>query len=444
MAKIFFISLGCDKNRIDAEIMARRLLDAGHEVVPEPDGADCAVINTCGFIESAKKEAIDNIFNMVREKESGAIRAVVVTGCLSQRYGQELAELIPETDAVVGLCKNAEIAGVIDRVLAGERVLESGPPQALEIEGKRALSTPPHYAYLKIAEGCSNHCTYCAIPQIRGPFRSRPMEAILDEARALAKQGVRELILIAQDTTSYGRDLKDGSNLARLLRSLNEVDGLWKIRVLYAYPDRIDDDLIRTMAACEKVAKYLDIPLQHASREILKRMARFGDSEKLLSLIGRLREAMPEITLRSTFIVGFPGETEEQFLELCEFLRQAKMDRVGCFPFSCEEGTAAERLTPQLDEETKLRRVGQFELLQSDILARKRQAQIGREFEVICDGFDLEREMFACRGEADAPEIDTNVWIPVEADLMPGEIYTVRICGADACDLYGQLVTEPL
>ncbi len=440
MAKIFFISLGCDKNRIDAEIMARRLLDAGHEVVPGPDGADCAVINTCGFIESAKKEAIDNIFDMVREKESGTLRAVVVTGCLAQRYGQELSELIPETDAVVGLCKNADIVEVVERTLAGERVIAGGPAQELAVEGERALSTPPHYAYLKIAEGCSNHCTYCAIPKIRGPFRSRPMQNILAEARALAAQGVRELILIAQDTTDYGRDLADGSSLAALLRELDRIEELWKIRVLYAYPDRIDDELIRTMAACGKVAKYLDIPLQHANREVLKRMARFGDSEKLLALIGKLRAAMPQITLRSTFIVGFPGETEEQFLELCEFLKKARLDRAGCFPFSCEEGTAAEKLQPQLDEQTKLRRAEQFELVQSGVLAEKRQAQIGQEYEVICDGFDFDRELFACRGEADAPEIDTNIWLPAEADLMPGELYRVRIVEADAYDLYGELI----
>ncbi len=439
MANIFFISLGCDKNRIDAEIMARALQAQGHRIVAEPAEADCAIVNTCGFIESAKKEAIDAIFDMVRAKEAGQIRAVIVTGCLAQRYREELCELIPEADAVVGLAKNRDIAAVVARVLAGGRVQEFGAPELLSIEGERAISTPPHYAYIKIAEGCSNHCTYCAIPRIRGVYRSRPMRSILKEAGALARQGVRELIVIAQDTTSYGRDLGDGSSLAALLRELAKIEPLWKIRLLYAYPDHIDDALIEVMAGEPKIARYLDIPMQHASREVLKRMARFGDGDTLLSLVERLRAAIPGVTLRSSFIVGFPGETQAQFLELCAFLKRAQLDRAGCFPFSCEEGTPAEKLTPQLDEKTKQERAEQFALVQSGILAKKREALIGARLEVICDGFDMERELFACRGEADAPEIDTVVWLPPEADLMPGEIYQVTVTGCDEVDLYAVL-----
>ncbi len=442
MANIYFVSLGCDKNRIDAEIMADKLLRAGHRVVAEPQGADCAIVNTCGFIESAKKEAIDSIFDMVREKQAGRLRAVVVTGCLAQRYGAELCELIPEADVVLGLCGNADIVGAVERALAGARFSAFGAPEELVVEGSRALSTPPHYAYLKIAEGCSNHCTYCAIPAIRGAYRSRRQADILAEAQRLAARGVRELILIAQDTTSYGRDLRDGSSLSGLLRALCKIDALWKIRILYAYPDQIDDELIETMASSDKIARYLDIPMQHASAAVLRRMARFGDRETLLGLIGRLRAAMPDITLRSTFIVGFPGETEAQFLELCDFLKQARLDRAGCFAFSCEEGTPAEKLTPQLDEETKQRRAEQFTLVQTELLAASRQKQIGREYEVICDGFDFERELFACRGEADAPEIDTNIWLPPASDLMPGEIYRVRVTGADTFDLYAELAAD--
>lgn len=439
MANIYFISLGCDKNRIDAEIMARSLQARGHSITAEIAEADCAVVNTCGFIESAKKEAIDAIFDMIRAKEAGQVRAVVVTGCLAQRYREELCALIPEADAVVGLAKNADIVDVVEQTLAGAHIAAFGAPEELVIEGARSISTPPHYAYIKIAEGCSNHCTYCAIPRIRGQYRSRPMAQVLDEARTLAQEGVRELIVIAQDTTSYGRDLPQKTSLAALLRELAKIDGLWKIRVLYAYPDRIDDELIETMAAEPKIAKYLDIPMQHANREVLRRMARFGDRETLLALIGKLRAAMPEITLRSTFIVGFPGETEAQFLELCDFLKEAKLDRAGCFPFSCEEGTAAEKLSPQLDEETKQRRAEQFALVQTEVLAHKRAALVGAELEVICDGFDMERELFACRGEADAPEIDTAVWLPPEADLMPGEVYRVRVTGCDEFDLFASL-----
>lgn len=440
MANIFFISLGCDKNRIDAEIMADKLISAGHRIAATPEEADCAVINTCGFIESAKKEAIDNIFDMIREKEQGTVKAVVVTGCLAQRYKEELCDLIPEIDAVVGLGKNADIVEVVEQAIGGAHIAQFGMPEELIIEGERALSTPPHYAYIKIAEGCSNHCTYCAIPKIRGRFRSRKQDDILAEAKQLAARGVRELIVIAQDTTSYGKDLDDGTSLSTLLKELCKIEDLWKIRVLYAYPDRITDELIQTMAENPKIARYLDLPLQHANKQVLKRMARFGDKETLLALIGKLRAAMPDITLRSSFIVGFPGETEEQFIELCDFLKEAKLDRAGCFPFSCEEGTAAEKLTPQLDEETKLRRAEQFTLVQTDVLAQKRQEQIGREIEVICDGFDFDRELFACRGEADAPEIDTNVWLEPECDLMPGEIYRVRVTDADEFDLYAELI----
>ncbi len=429
MANVYIISLGCDKNRIDAEIMARRLVDGGHSVTASLEQADCALVNTCGFIESAKKEAIDNIFDMVREKQSGNLKAVVVTGCLAQRYKDELCELIPEIDAAVGLAHNADICEVIEQTLGGAKLRKFGRCEDLAIEGQRLLSTPQHYAYLKIAEGCSNHCTYCAIPSIRGAFRSREPQAVIDEAKTLVSYGVRELILIAQDTTSYGADLPSRPTLASLLRELCGIDGLWRIRILYAYPERITDELIEVMASQPKVAKYLDIPFQHANAPVLKRMGRKGSATEYLSLIGRLRAVMPDVTLRSTFIVGFPGETEEQFCELLDFLRAARLDRAGCFEFSCEEGTAAEKLTPQLDDDVKHERAQRFELVQSEIMQQKLASAAGRVVEVICDDFDMAREMFACRGDADAPEVDSCVWLDAKSDLMPGEVYKVMLDG---------------
>lgn len=440
MANIFFISLGCDKNRIDSEIMLKKLSDGGHSIVADVNDADCAVVNTCGFIESAKTEAIDAIFEMVRAKEAGTIKAVVVTGCLAERYKEELHKLIPEADAVIGLCGNADILNIVNAALEGEKTYKFGKPEELVIEGGRLLSTLPHYAYLKLAEGCSNHCTYCAIPSIRGAYRSRPKANILAEARSLLRDGVRELILIAQDTTSYGKDIDGGESLASLLTSLCEIEGDFKLRVLYAYPERITDELIEVMAREEKIAKYLDIPLQHASGAVLKRMGRFGDSRSLLALIERLRARIPDITLRSTFIVGFPGETEEQFAELIAFIKTARLDRAGCFEFSAEEGTPAVKLIPQIDNETKARRAESFRFIQSEITIKKNEEKIGRSYRAICDGFDKEKGMFACRGDADAPEIDTLIYLPLESDLMVGEVYEIKVTGADDFDLLGELI----
>ncbi len=440
MANIFFISLGCDKNRIDSEIMLKKLSAAGHNIVSDVNEADCAVVNTCGFIESAKAEAIEAIFDMLRVKEAGVLRSVVVTGCLAQRYKDELHELIPEADAVIGLSENAEILNVVNSSLEGKEIYKFGKPEELVIEGERLLSTLPHYAYLKIAEGCSNHCTYCAIPSIRGAFRSRPMENIINEARSLISSGVRELIIIAQDTTSYGKDLGGGASLASLLTELCEIEGDFKLRILYAYPERITDELIEVIAREGKIAKYLDIPLQHASGAVLKRMGRFGDSRSLVSLIEKLRARILNITLRSTFIVGFPGESEEQFQELIDFIKEVKLDRAGCFEFSPEEGTPAMKLTPQIDDDTKAKRAESFRFIQSEITFRKNEERVGQTCFVICDGFDEEKGMFACRGDADAPDIDTLIYLPLESDLMVGEVYEIRITGADEFDLLGELL----
>ena len=440
MANIFFISLGCDKNRIDAEIMSRRLLDAGHFVTADIAEADCAIVNTCGFIQSAQEEAIECIFDMVREKEAGSVKAVVVTGCLAQRFAVDIRKEIPEVDAVVGLAHNQDIADIVSRAIAGEQLELFGDAKELCIEGERALSTPPHYAFLKIAEGCSNRCTYCAIPAIRGPFRSRPAANILAEAEKLVREGAREIILVAQDTTSYGKDLADGSSLAGLLTELCKIKNLWKVRILYAYPERIDDALIDVIAKEDKIAKYLDIPFQHADAAVLKRMGRFGSKQTLLALIEKLRSRVPDITLRSTFIVGFPGETDAQFEALLDFLREAKLDRAGCFPYSPEEGTPAARLADQLPAEMKNARAERFMQTQSLVMERRLADTIGREVVALCDGFDEERGGFTLRSEADAPDIDTVLCVSLEADLMVGELYTLRITGTDGADLAAEVV----
>ncbi|MDO4566619.1 MAG: 30S ribosomal protein S12 methylthiotransferase RimO [Oscillospiraceae bacterium] len=440
MANIYFISLGCDKNRIDAELMCERLISAGHNICTELEKCEAAVVNTCGFIESAQKEAIDNIFDMARSKERGEIRALIVTGCLAQRYGRQLREQLPEVDAALGLAYNTEIADAVERALAGERFERFGRPEELIINGQRALSTPQHYAYIKLAEGCSNHCTYCAIPSIRGRFRSRPMEEIISEARGLAERGVRELIAVAQDTTSYGSDLYGKPELAALLKRLCDEKLFWRIRLLYAYPERINGELIELLAAERGIAAYFDIPLQHASAEVLKRMGRSGSGEDYLRLIERLRYALPEISLRSSFIVGFPGETEAQFEELLAFIKSAKLERAGCFAFSAEEGTAAARLKGQLPEEIKLERTGRFNALRDELLHSAQREKVGGVFEAVCDGYDEEHGMFSLRGDSDAPEIDSCIYAPLECDMMPGEIYRMKIIAAEGAELIGEPV----
>lgn len=443
MANIYFISLGCDKNRVDAEIMAERLINAGHTITDDIASADCAIVNTCGFIESAKQEAIDNIFDMVRAKENGDIKAIIVTGCLAERYREQLRQEIPECDAVLGLAANCNIVAAVERALGGECFnMFCGGPEDLIIEGKRALSTPQHYAYLKIAEGCSNHCTYCAIPGIRGRYRSRAMENIVKEAKELAARGVRELILIAQDTTSYGSDLANGENLVSLLRELIKIDALWKIRILYAYPERLTDELIDLIANEPKIAKYLDLPMQHANRSVLHRMGRGASGDENLALIEKLRCAVPNITLRSTFIVGFPGETEQEFDELMEFISKAQLDRAGCFAYSAEEGTPAARMKDQLDDETKQHRAQLFTESQTAIMLRRLDMAVGTTVEAICDGYDDSTGMFACRSDSDAPEVDSCIYVPAEQDLMPGEIYKLVITAADGDTLLADVVQD--
>lgn len=348
--KIGMISLGCPKNQVDAEIMLARLAEDGFEITNEVDGADAVIINTCGFIEDAKKEAIENILDMAELKKEGILGKIIVTGCLAERYREEIFAEIPEVDAVVGLGSNADICAVCKRVLAGESVETFGEKTCLPLSGERLLTTPEWFAYLKIAEGCSNHCTYCAIPSIRGEFRSRPPEDILAEAKHLAEMGVKELVVVAQDTTRYGEDLYGKSALPALLKALSKIEGIQWIRVLYCYPERITDELLEVIAETENIANYLDIPIQHADASVLKAMNRKGDRESLLQLIRKIRARIPDAVLRTTLITGFPGETQEAFETLCAFVKEAQFDRLGCFAYSAEEGTPAASLPNQIDE----------------------------------------------------------------------------------------------
>ncbi|MBO7318692.1 MAG: 30S ribosomal protein S12 methylthiotransferase RimO, partial [Clostridia bacterium] len=420
MSKVGMISLGCPKNQVDAEMLLSRLSEAGFEIVGDVE-ADIVIINTCGFIGDAKKEAIDTILEVCQLKDEGVVGAVVVTGCLAQRYKDEIMNEIPEVDAVVGIGANGDIVSVCREVLDSKKVNIFPPKTALPLEGDRILTTPPHYAYLKIAEGCSNCCTYCAIPKIRGKFRSREMENIIAEAKSLAENGVKELIVVAQDTTKYGIDLYGELKLAELLKELCKIDGIEWIRTLYCYPESITDELIDTMANEDKICKYIDIPLQHCDGDVLKRMNRRGDRESLTALINKLRVRIPDITIRTTFIVGFPGETDENFESLSEFADEMKFDRYGCFAYSAEEDTPAATMANQIDEDVKIERASIMNAQQQRIFEDKLEALVGKELTVIVDGFDEEEMLYFGRSYMDAPEIDTVVIISSEEELTAGQ-----------------------
>ena len=438
---IYFISLGCDKNRVDAEMMCYKLVEAGYSITTDLQEAETVIINTCGFIASSKKEGLDNIYDMVLEKEQGNIKTIIVTGCLSERHGEEMDDLIPEIDAIVGIGQNENIVSIVEGAISGKEHSFERCPINLPLEGGRLLSTPQHYAYLKIAEGCDNHCTYCAIPGIRGAYRSRKEEDVINEAKQLVSFGVREIILVAQDTTNYGKDLKGGESLSRLLNKLSCIEGIWKIRILYAYPEKITDELIEVIRDNEVIAKYIDIPLQHADPEVLKRMGRVGSGKEYLDLINKLRSRIPSISIRSTFIAGFPGETEEQFKHLEDFLSFAKLDRVGCFAYSEEEGTPAARMRDQISDVIKEERTQKIYAMQQEIVNTIQSSKVGKQMEVICDGYDIEENAFLCRSDMDAPEDDCYIMLPLSADLVPGEIYNVVIVDTDGYNLYADLLT---
>lgn len=439
MTKIGMVSLGCPKNRVDAEIMLKKLQDAGYEITPEEADADAIIVNTCGFIEDAKAEAIENILEVAKYKQDGKCKALIVTGCLAERYREEIREQLPEVDVTVGLAGNADIVEIVNNALEGKCEDRFGEKESLIIEGERLLTTPHYTAYVKIAEGCDNCCTYCAIPKIRGRFRSRMMEDIIFEVIHLAEKGVKEIVLVAQDTTKYGEDIYGEPKLALLMRNLCRIDDIKWIRVLYTYPDLITDELLETMRSEEKIVNYLDIPLQHCNSEVLKRMNRRGSRAEIESLIDRIRARIPDITLRTTLITGFPGESEEQFEELCEFTRKVRFDRLGCFAYSEEEGTAAANYPDQTDMQT---RVDRAEIIMNDqlsVVAENNQSKIGTTEEVLVEGYDDYIKCYFGRTRSDAPEIDGKVFFTVTKPLEIGSFVKVTINDSLEYDLLGEL-----
>ena len=444
MANIGFISLGCAKNQVDCERMMYRVQEAGFMVQAEVIGSDVVVINTCGFIDSAKSEAIDHILQMGQLKQQGLIGKILVTGCLSQRYQQQILLELPEVDGILGTGSYTQIVPAIEALLRDESVSEFGSIDAPEEETGRILTTPEHYAYLKIAEGCDNRCAYCIIPYLRGRFRSRSMDDVLYEARLLADNGVKELIVVAQDTSRYGTDLPGNRRLLpELLRQMCQIDGFEWIRLHYVYPDEIDDALIDVIASEDKIVKYLDIPIQHCNSKILKLMNRRGDGEFLRSLFAKLRQRIPGLVLRTSVITGLPGEGEEEFSELCEFLKEQRLERVGAFPFSPEEGTpAAEMEYP--DNEIAVQRAQMVESIQSRIMDTYNESMLGKTLRILVDGYDEDFEQFFGRTFADSPEIDGRVWIASDEALTEGKFVTVCIDQIIDGDLSGYLVEESI
>ena len=435
------VSLGCAKNRVDAEMMMYQLNQAGFKLIQDAAMADAAIINTCGFIESAKQESIDEILELAQLKKEGKIKAIIVTGCLAERYNSQVMQELSEVDAVIGIGKNADIAEVVRRALDGEKVESFPDKMNLPMEGGRVQSTEQHWAYLKIADGCDNCCTYCAIPLIRGSFRSRKMETIVAEAERLVHNGVRELNVIAQDTTRYGEDNYGKLMLPELLRRLCRIEDLKWIRVLYCYPDRLTDELLDTIREEEKIVKYIDLPLQHCEGRVLKAMNRRGDKESLLALIRHIREKIPDVVLRTTLIAGFPGETEEDFASLSDFVAQTRFERLGCFAYSQEEDTPAALLPDQIDEDVKNRRAELISEQEALIMDTWCASQIGKEIDVLVDGFDRYAECFFGRSVYDAPEVDPNVFFTVsDRKPHPGELVRVRVTDHLDCDLTGEML----
>lgn len=437
--KISFISLGCDKNRVNTEQMMALCAEAGMEVQGEVPGTDVVVINTCGFIDSAKSEAIDTILEMAELKNAGWVKKILVTGCLSQRYPEEMATELPEVDGILGTADYSNIVTAINEVMAGQECRHlsdiNGPVEELP----RLLTTPPHYAYLRIAEGCSNRCAYCVIPQLRGKYRSRPMEAILAEAEALATDGVKECIVIAQDITRYGIDLYREKKLPELLRKLCQLDFQW-IRLHYLYPDTITDELLDTIAAEPKICRYLDIPIQHCNDRVLQAMNRRETKAGLLELFAKIRSKIPGVVLRTSLITGLPYEDEAAFDELCEFLREVKLPRVGAFAYSPEEGTPAAEMGNRVDAEEAQRRAELVADIQSAIMDEFNENRLGDAVEVLCDGFDDDAMCLSGRTYAESPGIDGCVFFSTEREVEPGELVQVRITGTMDGDLTGELV----
>ena len=436
--KIAFVSLGCAKNLVNTEQMMALCRRAGHTVTGDPDGADVAVLNTCGFIESAKSEAIENILELAELKKAGRLKKLLVTGCLSQRYPDDIRTELPEVDGMLGTGSYTDVAAAVEELMAGEKAEHFGNIHRTFEDGERLVTTPPYTAYLKIAEGCSNGCAFCIIPKLRGRYRSRSMEALLAEARQLADSGVKELIVIAQDITRYGMDLEEPTSLAGLLKELCKLDFHW-IRLHYLYPEVITDELIDTIAREKKIVHYLDIPIQHCNDGILKAMRRRNTRAELEDLFDRLRRAIPDLVVRTSLICGLPGEGEAEFEELCQFLREQKLQRVGVFQFSPEEGTLAAAMEDQVDPETAARRVELVVDLQSRIMDEYNEARLGTVMEVLCEGFDAQAGCFAGRTYADSVEIDGRVLFTAAGAVPAGSFVNVRITGVADGELTGEI-----
>lgn len=442
--KVAFTSLGCDKNRVDSEVMLGILQKNGYTAVAEEAEADIIVINTCCFIKDALEESIETILEMAKYKEEGNCKGLIVTGCLGQRYEKEFFDELPEVDAIVGTAAYESIAEVADEILDGKeqvkRLADIDRAMADENGKLRVLSTAPYFAYLKISEGCDNHCTYCVIPKMRGKHRSRSLESLLEEAELLVQQGVKELVIVAQDTSIYGRDLYGKPMLHELLRRLNEIKGLAWIRLLYCYPETLTEETIQAMAECEKVCHYIDMPIQHGNDAVLKRMGRKSSQALIREKVARLREAMPDIAIRTTLIVGFPGESEEEFADLMQFVQDMRFDRLGVFSYSQEEGTPAAQMAEQIDEEIKEERREIIMDIQRSIAASLCEQEVGKELEVLIEGKLPEEAVFCGRTRRDAPEIDGLVFVSSEEELYSGDFVTVKIREAGDYDLMGDVV----
>ena len=439
---ILFVSLGCDKNLVDSEVMLGLLANHGHQMVDSEEDADVIVVNTCCFINDAKEESIQTILEMAEYKKTGSIKALIVTGCLAQRYKQEIMDEIEEVDAVLGTTSYDKIVEVIDEALQGHKSLELTDIDALPtVDSKRLVTTGGHFAYLKIAEGCDKHCTYCIIPKIRGNFRSVPMERLIKEARDLVEQGVKEIILAAQETTLYGVDLYGKKSLHVLLKELCKIGGLRWIRILYCYPEEITDELIQVIKEEDKICNYLDIPIQHASDGVLKRMGRRTSKQQLIDTVNKLREEIPDIALRTTLITGFPGETEEQHEELMEFVDEMEFDRLGVFTYSPEEDTPAATMSDQIEESVKEDRQAELMELQQEIAFDLAERMIGKEVIVMFEGKVADENVYVGRTYMDAPNVDGLIFVETNEELMSGDFAKVRITGALEYDLIGELIS---
>ena len=439
--KILFISLGCDKNLVDTEVMLGMLASRGYEMTNDEQEADIIVINTCCFIHDAKEESIQNILEMAEYKKNGSAKALIVTGCMAERYRQEILDEIPEVDEVLGTTAYDRILDAVDAALAGQHEVMTADLDALPLpETKRLVTTGRHFAYLKIAEGCDKHCTYCIIPKIRGNFRSVPMERLLKEAQDLAEQGVKELILVAQETTLYGKDLYGEKSLPKLLRELCKISGIRWIRILYCYPEEITDELIQVMKEEPKICHYLDLPIQHANDTILKRMGRRTSKQELIDIVQKLRKEIPDICLRTTLITGFPGETQEQHEEVMEFIDTLEFDRLGAFTYSPEEDTPAATFEDQIDEEVKEDRQADIMELQQEIAFDKAEDMIGREVLVMIEGKVADENAYVGRTYRDAPNVDGLIFINTDVELISGDFAKVKVTGALDYDLIGELM----